>query len=189
MNNIAIARNTQTHWQRIRDLQTKAKVLVFLQKYKVSDMGQLLESVEKIFDDFKNASEEIKKVDRRIDTLKTHLKQVEIRRKRKKVYEHYNQLKGKKADAFYDKHFAEIQEYEKARDYIKAVLNGRTDIPVKKWEAELEKLTSTRFSLCEDYYRLRDDTRNVELIRRGAENIMREQPQRTEPKRTQDLAI
>jgi len=183
MNNIAATRNTQTHWQRIRDLQTKAKVLVFLQKYKVSDMGQLLGSVEKIFNDFKNASEEIRKVDRRMDTLKTHLAQVEIRRKRKKVYEHYNQLKGKKSDAFYDKHFAEIQEYEKARDYIKAVLNGRTDIPVKKWEAELAKLTATRYTLFEDYYRLRDDTRNIELIRKGAENIMREDDSRTQPQR------
>ena len=102
---------------------------------------------------------------------------------------HYNQLKGKKSNAFYDKHFAEIQEYEKARDYIKAVLNGRTDIPVKKWEAELVKLTATRHSLCEDYYRLRDDTRNIELIRKGAENIMREDVSKAQPQRVHGIEL
>jgi hypothetical protein len=35
------------------------------------------------------------------------------------------------------------------------------------------RLNAERFSLCGDYYRLKDETRSVEIVRKGAENIMR----------------
>jgi len=41
------------------------------------------------------------------------------------------------------------------------------------WQTEKTTLTAERFSLCEDYYRLKDETRSVEVLRKGAENIMR----------------
>ena len=53
-------------------------------------------------------------------------------------------------------------------------MNGRTTVPVKAWQAEQKRMTADRFSLCEIYYRLRDETRSIELLLRGAENLMRE---------------
>ena len=75
---------------------------------------------------------------------------------------------------FFDKHFEEIRLYESAKKYLDAVLNSSKDIPIKMWQAEKAMLTAERFLLCEEYYRLKDETRNVELLRKGAENIMRE---------------
>jgi len=57
-------------------------------------------------------------------------------------------------------------------------MNGRTKIPIKDWKAEHEKLTAERFKLCESYYRLNDEVRNVEILRKVAEEIMREEMQK-----------
>ena len=125
-------------------------------------------------------SEKIKNVVRRQDTLTQHLTQCENLKQHRTVYKKYKQLDPKKSDAFYDKHFDEIVAYESAKQYLDAVMNGRKEIPVKAWQAEQAALTAERFLLCEDYYRLKDETRSVESLRKGAENIMRENS-RSEP--------
>ena len=48
------------------------------------------------------------------------------------------------------------------------MLYSRKKIPIKAWQSEQTKLTAERFSLCEDYYRLKDETHSVELLRKGA---------------------
>ena len=112
-------------------------------------------------------------MDRRNDTLSQHLTQCENLKQHRAVYKKYQSLDPKKNDAFYDMHFEEIQLYENAKQYLAAVLNGRKEIPIKAWQSEQTKLTAERFSLCEDYYRLKDETLSVEVLRKGAENIMR----------------
>ena len=52
-------------------------------------------------------------------------------------------------------------------------MNGKTTIPEKSWQTEQKKLTAYKFSLCEKYYGLQGDVRNMELLRKGTENIMR----------------
>ena len=69
----------------------------------------------------------------------------------------------------------EIRLYESAKKYLDVVLNGSKKIPVKAWQSEQTALTAERFSLCEEYCRLKDETRSVKLLRKGAENIMRQE--------------
>ena len=78
------------------------------------------------------------------------------------------------------RHFEKIRLYESAQKYLNVALNGRKEIPVKAWQAEQATLTAERFSLCEDYYRLKDETRSVEVLRKGAVNIMREEYNRAQ---------
>ena len=61
-----------------------------------------------------------------------------------------------------------------------AIDNRRKEIPIKAWQSEQTLLSAERFSLCEDYYRLKDETYSVEILRKGAENIIRE-GSRSEP--------
>jgi hypothetical protein len=59
-------------------------------------------------------------------------------------------------------------------------LNGRTAIPEKEWRAEREMKLANRFMLFEEYYKLKKDIQNIEVLRRGAETMMREiVPERT----------
>jgi len=52
------------------------------------------------------------------------------------------------------------------------VLNGRTSIPVTAWKTEREQLLIKRYELCDKYYKLKDDVKSVELLRKGAEKAM-----------------
>lgn len=59
-------------------------------------------------------------------------------------------------------------------------MNGHTTLPIKSWKAEAAKLAADKYVLFDEYYRLKDDVENVELLRRGTENIMREDVSRTQ---------
>ena len=174
MSHIADAQNLNTRWKKISNLKTRAHVLIFLQQNHITDMEQFIGKVTQISEDLQAVSEKIRKVDRRMDTLAQHLTQCENLKQYRAICKKYQQLDPKKSNAFYDKHFEEIRLYESAKKYLDAVLNGRKEIPVKAWQAEQTTLTAERFSLCEDYYRLKDETRSVEVLRKGAENIIRE---------------
>ena len=96
---------------------------------------------------------------------------------------------AKKQAAYQGKHADAIKQYESALTYLKDHLNGRTAIPEKTWRTELADLTSERYLLCEEYYKLKDDVKSVEYLRRGAENIMNnETPEQTRA-RTQDISL
>lgn len=176
MGSIAESKNLNTRWQKIADLKTRASVLVFLQGNNITDMAQLVDKVTHINEEFHKVSQKIQAAERRLDTLAQHLAQCENYKTHKAVYDKYKQLDPKNHDAFYEKHSGEIQRYESAKQYLDAVMNGRTPIPIKAWKEEQAKLTAEKYTLFDEYYQLKDETRNVEVLRRGAEKIMSDGP-------------
>jgi hypothetical protein len=52
-------------------------------------------------------------------------------------------------------------------------LNGRTEIPLKKWRAERGKLTAEKSVLTRKYATLKEEVRDVETVRKYAEEINR----------------
>jgi hypothetical protein len=189
MNHIKDGKNLQTQWQRISNLQTQAKVFMFMQRNNVYNVEQLVNKIEQIHRQFYNGSVRIKKVNRRLDTLSEHLAQTENHRKYKAVHDKYKKLDPKKRDAFYDKHSEEIDLYTNAKNYLDRIMNGRKDIPVKVWQKEQTALLAERYDLMDKYYQLKDETRSVELLRRGAENIIRDDDRETAPVRRHGLEI
>ena len=176
MSRIADGKNLESRWQKIRSLQTQASVLMFIQSHNITDMAQLVKTIESINENYKDLADNIKKAERRLDTLAQHIKQYESRRAHRAVYNEYAKLKDpKKREAYYAKHGAEIEAFKDAREYLNAVMNGRTDpVPIKEWRAEHKKLTAAKYAACERYYTLQVEVRSVEQLRKGAENIMRE---------------
>jgi hypothetical protein len=43
-------------------------------------------------------------------------------------------------------------------------MNGRTELPIKKWKAELETLTAEKNTFCDEYYQLDDELRIMEAL-------------------------
>lgn len=179
MSNIAVGKDTNNRWQKIVNLKTRAKVLIFLQNNNISDMSQLVNKIESINEEYKELADKIKPVERRLVTLTQHLAQYENYKTHKTIYDKYKQLNPKKQEAFYDKYSEKIELFKTAQQYLTAIMNGKTTIPEKAWQAEQQKLTTYRFSLCEKYYELKDEIRNVELLCKGADNIMREEARDT----------
>jgi chromosome segregation ATPase len=188
MSRIADGRNLENRWQKIRNLKTQASVLMFIQSHNITDMAQLVQTIETINEKYKDLAGTIKKAERRLDTLSQHIAQYESRKAHRTVYNEYTKLKDpKKREAHYAKHGAEIEAYKDARDYFNAVMNGRTDPPpIKDWQAEQKKLTAAKYAACERYYTLQDEVRSVEQLRKGAENIMRDETRDT-PTRRHDI--
>jgi len=191
MNNIFIGKNTQNHFNTLRNLKARAKVLIFLQHNNITDMAHLVQKIESINNEYKDLAEKIKPIERRLDTLAHHIAQYENRKQYRAIYNDYVKLNPKKRDDFYAKHKTEIDTYKDAREYFKVVMNGRTDpVPIKDWQAEQKKLIIAKFALTENYYGLQDEVRSVELLRKSAENLMHEdRQQERQPTKTHDRGI
>jgi len=94
---------------------------------------------------------------------------------------------AKKHEAYRAKHADAIGQYEAACDYFAAVMNGRTELPITKWQTEQQQLLKKRYGLCEHFYTLKDEIKSAETIRRSMEQLMQDEPQRTSPTRTQGM--
>ena len=204
MNRVADSKNLNSRWQSIANLKTRAEILMFLHNNNITDMDCYVEKVRKIHEDLKSVSDQIMKTDRRLDTLALHLAHVENHKKYKGVYKKYqslapeNQKAGgmfsKKPDskiqvAFYKKHTEEIEFFRDAKAYFDNVMNGRKDLPIAKWRAEQKELTIERFALAENFYRLKGEVKNTEVLRRGIEELMQVELKAQLPERKQEITL
>lgn len=182
MKAIADNKNLDTRWQRIRNLKTSAKVLLFLTENGIDDLSQLVEKVIQMYQEFSETSGKIKDKERRLNTLSTHLAQWEIHKQYKAMYKKYKSVDPKKRDAFYNKHSETILLYEDSKNYFDKLMNGRADLPIKAWQDEQQKLLAERFTLCDKFYRLKDDIKTIETLQRNAEKLIAEEAPQAERK-------
>lgn len=132
----------------------------------------------------------MKPVELRLQTLDKHIKQAEIYFQYKDVYKQYRQEKNpKKKEAFAENHRMEITLYEAAKRYLESVLNGHTYLPIKKWKAEHATVTIEQKRLNSEYVALKDEVREVEQIRRGVYDIMREEMKIAQPIKSRDAEL
>jgi len=176
--NVFVGKDAQNTYNTLRNLKAKASVLVFLQDNNITDMAHLVQKVESINSEYKDIADKIKPVERRLDTLATHISQHENYKQHRAVYNEYAKLDPKKRDAYYAKQKKEIDAYKDARDYFKAVMNGSKDpVPINQWKSEEKKLIKSKFALCERYYGLKDNVRSMELLCKSINTIMSEAKQ------------
>ena len=190
MQNSAGGKRLETQWKRIANIKTQAKLLTFLTSNGIYNIEQLAAKVEQMHTRQYEVANRIKDLDRRKDKLAEHLANVDVYNQHLAAHRKYKNISDpKKQDAFFMKHEKEIEQYKAAYQYLKDHLNGRTAIPEKEWRAEFTALIAERYALCEEYYKLKDDVKSVEVLRRGAENIMNENaPERTQT-RTKDISL
>jgi chromosome segregation ATPase len=155
----------------------------FLSENGIRDMSDVVGKAESMYDESRSLNLEVKKVDRRLDTLKMHLSQENIYEKYKGLYKRYSSLDRKRRDTFYSKHKKELDSYIKSHEYLTKVLNGKKGVPAKAWKAEYSELTAKRYSYCEKYYNLRTEIKSVEQLQRSAMGLiqgiqMERKPQR-----------
>jgi hypothetical protein len=186
----------RSHWQQIRDLKMAAKTLVFIQENKLTTIEDIRGKVSEFYGEQQAINAEMKPVDRRLKTLNEHLhhsvnftKYRKTAEKRAALYAEYKQLdsqglffklKVKKAletaEDFDRKHYNAIHDYYDAEKYLRDVLQKRFDpkkIPVDKWRKEYETLTVEKNKLIGQYGVLKERIREVELIRKYAEEVQR----------------
>ncbi|GHU55971.1 hypothetical protein AGMMS49975_18540 [Clostridia bacterium] len=141
--------------------------------------------------------ERLNKIDRRLKTLDEHIRHVDNFKKYRgykaqyeKLYAEYKTAqrstglfaKGKAqkaldaANEYVRSYSLEVGQFETADKYLHDVLQGHFDpkkFPVAKWKDEQEKLKSERGGLSREYAVLKEKVREVEVIRKYAEDAQR----------------
>ncbi|MDL2234639.1 MobA/MobL family protein [Christensenellaceae bacterium OttesenSCG-928-L17] len=168
----------KTRRQKITDLKTFARAIIFVQKNGVADLPALRDKVMDIYSQQHSINDRLKKVERRIKTLDEHITHADNYFQRRDIYRQYKQQKPNKRDAFFEAHRAELTHYEAAKNYLEGVMNGRTNIPRKEWAAERARLAANRQSLYAEYAKLKADVKDAEVIRRCVETVLRDEPQK-----------
>jgi septal ring factor EnvC (AmiA/AmiB activator) len=163
---------------------------------------------------FHSVGEELKKVNRRIKTLKEHIKHSENFKENRKIKTQYEKLyaeyqTAKKEKGFFAERKAQkaldaVNEYredyrpqlamfDNAVEYLRGVLQERFDPkklpPITKWRDELAAKTAERSALYPKYKAIKDETARVEKIKRSVAEILHSETPRTQPTRTQGMEL
>lgn len=164
----------KTRRQKISDLKTFAKAVAFVQQHNITDLNGLRDKVTEMYGRQGALSDRLKKVERRLKMLDAHIRHADNYFEHRALYKQYKQVKPKYQVEFYERNRTGLALYEAAQQYLKPVMNGRTDIPRKTWKTEAAQLAAKRQSLYAEYTRLKEEVRDAEVIRRCVENVLRE---------------
>ena len=173
-----LSRREQTgktdRYQSIGNLKAAAKMLNFLQQNQIMDMAGLEEKVKDMYGRQFDIRDKLKPIERRLKVLDEHIKQADI----------YLTHKGKKARTE-----AEEILFTAAGNYLKGVMNGKTTLPTRAWKAERVKLIADRNRLNQEYVSLKNEVKEVEVIKRNVYDIMRQEQREQQSSRAQDMEL
>ena len=178
-------------------LKNGAEIFNFLMRNNVYSMEDLEKKVKAMQSKVNSTRTDLKKVERRIDTLKEHLRHSGNFKKYRKYKYKYESLyseyeaakkatgfgadrKAKKALAavneYHELHRSEIAMFANAEQYLCDVLQGRFDPkklpPITKWRDELADKIVEKDSLYREHYSFKDEAVKVEKIRASVKEIL-----------------
>jgi len=182
---------------KLYNLRDGARVLCFLQENDIKDLQSLENKLRSMVSKQLAVGNDLKPVNKRLKTLDEHFTQSDNFKQNRKYKLHYDKLYAeyktlKKSTGFMAKHKAnkalaaanayrerysrEINLYNKAEQYLKDKLQKHFDpknLPIKKWKAEQTELLSKKSALNGEYAKLKEEVREVEIMRNTVERIVR----------------
>jgi len=205
------AEGKSQHSQSLYNLKDGANMFNFLRRHNIMDVA----GMDKCFGDMigkqQDIREELKPIDRRLKTLNEHIQHSgnykgyrPNKAQYEKLYAQYTAIKkaggfgaerkAQKALAaandYYETYRNEITMYDKAEKYLRDVLQEHFDPkklpPIKKWQAEIVKLTAERGKIEQRYYALREEVKEAEQIRKSVYSIVRQEQREQQPRRAHD---
>jgi len=167
-----LANSSASQYEKIAKLKATAKTFSFLQQNNIREVADLDEKLKSMIHRQFDITGELKPINRRLDNLVEHIRQSENYFGFKDIYNEYQKLKPRKQPKFYEAHKQEITLYESTKAYLSDVMNGKTKIPTESWRKELRDKTAEKERLNQEYAALKDETANVERIRKSVYDIM-----------------
>ena len=155
--------------------------LAFLRKHEIQDMAGLQNHLADMYREIDAVQVEMKPIDRRMGQLTEHIRQAEVRKKYRPIYEEYKALKPRKQKKFVEQNCEALDLYKSAGEYFKVCFRGRETPTVREWKQELSALSKKRVGLYERYDSLHDEAKAVDRLRYNVENVLRRERARTRP--------
>ena len=197
----------------IAKLKAAANMLIFLQENDIRDTAGLEQKVSAMHGKVLRLGEDMKPVNRWIDTLKEHIRYSEYYKEHRSLKKQYDRLyaeytaarkekgvfaerKAQKtlnaANSFYEDNRAGLTLFDAADKYLRGVLQEHFDPkklpPITMWKQELGGKMSEKAVLDREYTALKEETQKVEQIRRSVAEIVRvEEPKHTAKDRGMEL--
>jgi hypothetical protein len=182
---------------KLTNLKNAAEILAFLQNNGIVDVADFDKKVNAMHRNRNSTSDNLKKVERRIKTLKEHLVESghykehrSLRRQYDRLYSEYTAAKketglfadrkAKKAleaaNDFYESNRTGLTLFDAAERYLREHMQKHFDPkklpPIGAWEKELASKLAEKDALYRDYYKLKDDTAKIEKIQRSVKEIL-----------------
>jgi predicted nucleic acid-binding Zn-ribbon protein len=205
----------QSQYRKLADLKLAAKTLAFIQENNVSNLPALADKVGAMHGEYITLDTNIKKVNKRIKTLKEHLRQSENYRQYRKIATEFATLSNaadaaekatglfakskaekawKESQEFYRDHEHEIGLFRVTEKYLKCVLQKRYDPtklpPITKWSDELKEKQTAKGELDREYYKLKDEIKHAETLKRFAADLMiPDEPQERQQQKTKTMEV
>jgi 4-amino-4-deoxy-L-arabinose transferase-like glycosyltransferase len=154
-------------------------MLMFLSKHQIQHLGDLDSVIKSMVSDRSVLMENLKPVERRLDTLKEHLYWVEVHKTNSSVHRTYQKQPPMKRDAFYEKNRPALTLYESSKKYLDSIMNGNKTLPIGAWEREQKELLQEKQQLTTQYNHLKNEVVQVEQIRRQVERILEQHSPKT----------
>ena len=145
-----------------------------MQNNNIFTIPQLDEKINGLRNNYYAVRRKLKATENKLSDLSEKLKQAEIYRKCRPVYKEYLSQKPKKKEKFYNEHTADLILYNAAVKFLKREFN-HGKLPVAEWKTQIEKLTPKKQSLYADMYKLRDEVKMVEDIKKQLDSITKSQ--------------
>jgi ATP-dependent exoDNAse (exonuclease V) alpha subunit len=183
-------------------LKNAAEIHNFLHDNQIYDIEDLDKKVRTMKSNIRSIGEEMKKENRRIETLTEHLKHGKNYKEYRKLNAQYEKLysvyetarkdkgffaerKAQKAleaaNDFYEANRAGITLFKTADKYLRGIMQDRFDPkklpPISKWEKELAAKEVDKARLYQGYVKLKDETKKVEQIQRSVKEILHTETQ------------
>ena len=73
MGGVAKGKNLKSDWQTVRNLQAQAQILIFIQQINIATVKDFADTVVRKHERLNTATDDIKKSERRLETLAVHL--------------------------------------------------------------------------------------------------------------------
>ena len=192
-------------------LQNGAEIFSFLMRNEIYSKADLDKKVGGMSGKLSSIREDMKKVNRRIDTLNEHLMQTtNFTNYRKhnvryeKLYAQYREIKKagglfserkaqkarEAANDYYELYRPQIAMYKNAEEYLQNVMQGHFDPkklpPIKKLQEEHATMTIGANQLYLDYTAVKDETTKIERIQRSITAILKSARQEQMQKKHQE---
>ena len=193
----------QSRYQTIAALKIAANTRNFIQANNIQNLPDFRDKVGEFYARQLALGQKLNMIDKRIKTLDEHIKQAG-------VYNQYGGFKAKydrlcaehkalekasgfgakrkvqkaldTANEYYENHRMELTLHAAAVRYLQEVQRGHDSLPhPSTWEAERAKLQAERKTLSQEYYTLKNEVKQVEIIRRHVEDLVREESREREP--------
>ena len=160
---------------KIRALQESAALFSFLQANGIQSMQQLHEKIADMNSRYYDLLGKIVKAERRIATLTERREMWEQYNQYKAIHKQLAKVKPEKREQFEQRHSRELILYDAAARYLKELKDSGEGITPKAWQREIDQLTAGKQTDTLAMKSMREDLKAVERLRKTAEQLSRQE--------------